>query len=130
MRQGIIDTVGHEPDLCVCGEATTVAEALSLLESQAPDLVIADLTLKDGNGIELIREIRERGSRVPIVVLSMREETMFAERVMRAGAQGYVGKSDPSERLVEAIRQVLRGELALRPVAEPSELKSRARASS
>jgi DNA-binding NarL/FixJ family response regulator len=113
VRRGIIDMLGHEPDLKVCGEATTGAEALALFKSEHPDLVLADLTLREGNGIELIREIRATGSRVPILVLSMREETMFAERVIRAGAQGYVGKSAPSERLISAIRQVLRGELAL-----------------
>ena len=69
VRRGIIDMLGHEPDLCVCGEATTGAEALELFKSERPDLVIADLTLRDGNGIELIREIRALGSRVPILVL-------------------------------------------------------------
>jgi len=115
VRRGIIDMLAHEPDLRVCGEATTGVEALNLFKSEKPDLVLADLTLREGNGIELIREIRALGSRVPILVLSMREETMFAERVIRAGAQGYVGKSAPSERLISAIRQVLRGELALSP---------------
>jgi len=115
VRRGIIDMLAHEADLTVCGEATTGAEAVALFKSEHPDLIIADLTLREGNGIELIRDIRGLGSRVPILVLSMREETMFAERVIRAGAQGYVAKSAPSERLISAIRQVLRGELALSP---------------
>jgi len=113
VRRGIIDMVGHEEDLVVCGEAATAAEAMKLVESQKPHLVIADVTLGDGNGIALIRQIRALGGNLPVLVLSMREESLFAERAIRAGAQGYVSKSAPSERLISAIRQVLRGELAL-----------------
>jgi len=113
VRRGIIDMVAREPDLVVCGEAATAADAMKLVESAKPHLVIADVTLGDGNGIDLIRQIRALGGNLPVLVLSMREESLFAERAIRAGAQGYVSKSAPSERLISAIRQVLRGELAL-----------------
>ncbi len=113
VRRGIIDMVHREPDLRVAGEAATPAEAMAILAGGDIDLILADLSLKEGSGIDLVRQIRTQGLDVPILIVSMREETLFAERAIRAGAQGYVSKSAPSEQLILAIRQVLRGEIAL-----------------
>lgn len=111
VRLGIRQMLGGEPDLDLCGEAESVAAATQLALSTRPDLAIVDLSLAHGSGLELIRDLRESLPSVPVLVLSMHDETLFAERVLRAGARGYIMKSEAITGLVEAIRQVLSGRI-------------------
>lgn len=115
VRRGIADVIAREDDLEVCGEAADVTEALSAVERTAPDLVLVDLTLKSGHGIELIEKIKAQDARIKTLVSSMHDETLFAERVLQAGAMGYLTKQESPETLIGAIRQVLRGEVYLSP---------------
>lgn len=113
VRQGVAMTLGHESDLELVGEAASAAEALAAIEKTCPDVAIVDLTLKDSNGLDLVKDIRIRFPDIRVLVLSMRDESFYAERCLRAGARGYVSKDEGPRRLVEAIRQVLRGEIAV-----------------
>jgi DNA-binding NarL/FixJ family response regulator len=113
VRRGLRDLIAAEPDLEVCGEADDPPEALRQIASAAPDLAVVDLSLKSGHGIDLVKEIRARGAGTRILVSSMHDESLFAERCLRAGAMGYINKQEPPEKVIAAIRQVLRGELYL-----------------
>jgi DNA-binding NarL/FixJ family response regulator len=115
VRRGLAEVIGREPDLEVCGEASDVAEALGEVDRTAPDIAVVDLTLKTGHGIELLERLKTRAPNLKTLVSSMHDETLFAERVLRAGAKGYVTKQEPPDVLLKAIRQVLRGELYLSP---------------
>lgn len=107
----------HEEDLVICGEAETAANALGLVDKLEPDIVLADISLKDVNGIELVKSLHAVHPGLPVLVLSMHEESLYAERALRAGARGYLMKQSPPELVVTAIRQVLRGGLYLSPSA-------------
>jgi DNA-binding NarL/FixJ family response regulator len=115
VRRGLTDVIAREPDLETCGEAGDVAEALAAVERAKPNIVVVDLTLKTGHGLDLIEKLRARDPDLKILVSSMHDEMLFAERVLRAGARGYISKQEPPESLLRAIRQVLRGELYLSP---------------
>lgn len=112
-RKGIAMLLQHEPDLIICGEAETASQALALVGQCAPDIVLADISLKDTNGIELVKSLKATHPHTPVLVLSMHEESLYAERALRAGARGYLMKQAPPDHVVAAIRQVLRGELYL-----------------
>jgi len=114
-RQGMIQLINHEADLKVCGEAETAAAALSAIEKQKPDLALVDITLKGTNGVELIKNIQSKFPNLPTLVLSMHEESLYAERAMRAGARGYVMKQEAASQVMLAIRTVLSGNLYLSP---------------
>jgi DNA-binding NarL/FixJ family response regulator len=111
VREGLAMQIATQPDLAVCGEAEDVAGALALLESARPDVAIIDISLKNGNGIDLIRRIRDRQSAVRILVWSMYAENLYAERALRAGAQGYLHKGRATHNLLDAIRAVLAGKV-------------------
>jgi DNA-binding NarL/FixJ family response regulator len=113
VRRGLADLLDREPDLEVCGQACDVSEALAEVERTTPDLMVIDLTLKGGHGIDLIEKIKVREESIKMLVSSMHDEMLFAERVLRAGAMGYVTKQESPETLLGAIRQVLRGEVYL-----------------
>jgi len=115
VRRGLANVITGEPDLEVCGEASDVLEALREVEKAGPDIVVVDLSLKSGHGIDLIEQLKTRDERIKTLVSSMHDEMLFAERVLRAGAMGYVSKQEPPETLLQAIRQVLRGEMYLSP---------------
>jgi DNA-binding NarL/FixJ family response regulator len=115
VRRGLAEVISREPDLETCGEAADVAEALGEVDRTKPDIVVVDLTLKTGHGLELLERLKSHSPNLKTLVSSMHDETLFAERVLRAGARGYVTKQEPPEVLVRAIRQVLRGELYLSP---------------
>ena len=115
VRRGLAEVIGREPDLEVCGEAADVAEALGEVDRTAPDIAVIDLTLKTGHGIELLERLKTRAPNLKTLVSSMHDETLFAERVLRAARKGYVTKQEPPDVLLKAIRQVLRGELYLSP---------------
>lgn len=107
----------HESDLAICGEAETAAEALGLVDRLQPDIVVADISLKDVNGIELVKSLRSLRPALPVLMLSMHEESLYAERALRAGARGYLMKQSPPDLVVIAIRQVLHGGIYLSPSA-------------
>jgi DNA-binding NarL/FixJ family response regulator len=113
VRQGIRMVVELEPDLMVCGEAESAAEALSIIEQTSPALAIVDLSLKESSGLDLIKDVKARYPDVRILVLSMRDESFFAERVLQAGASGYITKDEGIECTVEGIRQILQGKVYL-----------------
>lgn len=115
MRRGYRSLLEAEPDLVVCGEAGGAAAALSGILESRPDLVITDVTLEDGGGIELIRDLRERRPELPILVVSMHDEMLYAERALRAGARGYVMKGETDADLVLTVRTLLAGGLHLSP---------------
>jgi DNA-binding NarL/FixJ family response regulator len=109
VRLGIRQMLAADPGLAVCGEAGTAAAACELVETCKPDLALIDLTLERGNGLELIRSIHARAPQVRVLVLSMHDEALFAERALRAGARGYIMKQEAIDGLVHAIREVLNG---------------------
>lgn len=109
MREGLKYLLAEQVDLECCGEAAKVAGTTNLIESTHPDLVMIDISLKDGSGIELIQEIRRQNQTVRILILSMYDVKIYGHRVFRAGAQGYLNKQEPAETLLQAIRLVLSG---------------------
>ncbi len=113
VRRGIAQLIEQEIDLVVCGEAEDAPEALKAISTLKPDLVIVDITLKDSNGIDLIKSIKALYETLPALVVSMHDETLYAERAIRAGARGYVMKQEAAEKVLIAIRQILRGEIYL-----------------
>ena len=108
VRLGIRQMIAAEPDLTICGEAESAAAARELLHSK-PDLAIVDLSLEDGSGLELIRSIKVASPNTRVLVLSMHDEALFAERALRAGARGYIMKQEAIGGLAHAIREVLSG---------------------
>lgn len=111
MRQGLAQLIDNEPDLMACCEADTAGEGLNLVATKKPDLVIVDISLPGKNGLELIKDIRALSPEVLILVVSMHDETLYAERVLRAGGRGYIMKQEGGKKLMEAIRQVLNGQV-------------------
>ncbi|HQG31835.1 MAG TPA: response regulator transcription factor [Deltaproteobacteria bacterium] len=110
-RLGIRELINHEPDLHVCGEADDVSTARSLMEEMNPDMAIVDITLKESNGLDLIREIGASRRGMKVLVLSMHDELLYAERSLQAGAQGYIMKQETSKSIVKAIRHILMGNI-------------------
>lgn len=108
VREGLTSRIQAQPDLEVCGEASGVSEAVDCLAAN-PDLVIVDILLAEGNGMELIKKIRERAPRVRILVVSTFDESLYAERALRAGAHGYINKRELQDSVLDAIRAVLAG---------------------
>ena len=109
VRQGLSQLIGREEDLQVCGEASDVREARVALQQTEPDVVILDLSLRDSDGLELIKDIRARHRRLPVLVLSMHDEAIYAERLLGAGANGYIMKQAAADQLLTAVRRVLAG---------------------
>ena len=114
-RKGLMDLLDEVEDLCVCGEAGDAAEGSRVIEEVSPDLVLMDLSLPHGNALPLVRDLRNRYPALRILVVSMHEERMYAERALRAGADGYITKAEAVDRLIEAIREVLAGRFYLKP---------------
>jgi DNA-binding NarL/FixJ family response regulator len=111
MREGLRQIIGNEPDLAVCGEAENVSQALELIQNTKPDLVLADITLPDKNGLELIKDVQAMHPGTPVLVISMHDEALYAERVLRAGGRGYIMKHEGGKRIMQAIRHVLGGQI-------------------
>jgi DNA-binding NarL/FixJ family response regulator len=109
VRLGIRQMIAAEPRLSICGEAETATVAIELVKTSKPDLAIVDLSLPDSSGLELIRALHEAAPNVAILVLTMHDEALFAERALRAGARGYIMKQEAIGGLVHAIKQVLSG---------------------
>lgn len=113
VRTGFAQLIGDTPDLKVCGEAADMMTALQLVDTLKPDLAIIDLSLSGGSGINLIEHIKARDSETLMLVASMHEESLYAERVLAAGARGYINKQEAQEKIIQAIRQVLKGKVYL-----------------
>lgn len=113
LRDGLGKVLNQQVDFRVCGEAGDARGALAAIPKCHPDVVIVDLTMDDGNGLDLIKDIRAQHAALPVLVLSMHHENLYAERAIRAGAQGYVMKREPVGVVVEALRKVLLGHIAL-----------------
>ncbi len=112
-REGLRQLIEREPDMSVCGDAADAAAAMAGIQSTGPDLVIVDISLGGTSGIDLIKMIKNQYEDLPVLVVSMHEESLYSERALRAGAMGYVMKHEPSKTVKTAIRKVLDGDLYL-----------------
>lgn len=110
VREGLALRLSTQRDLQVCGEAETEEEALALVQATCPDLIIVDISLKSGHGIELVKRVKAGFPAVKMIVLSGYQESLYAERALRAGALGYLNKQESNDKLLEAIRMVLAGQ--------------------
>lgn len=111
VRHGLMHLIEGQEDLTVCGEAESAPDALKAIGKSKPDVVIVDISLKGANGVKLIKDIKAQSPNLPVLVLSMYEESLYAERTLRAGAKGYVMKQEATETLLTAIRRVLGGDI-------------------
>jgi DNA-binding NarL/FixJ family response regulator len=110
-RLGISELINQEEDLFVCGDAEDVFHALAEIERLNPDLVVVDISLKNSDGIDLVKEVTKNRRGLPVLILSMHDEFLYAERALRAGARGYIMKQEAMESVVNAIHQVLDGKI-------------------
>lgn len=120
VRQGLRRLISNEPGLVVCAEAESVREARRAIREHAPDVVVADLSLKDGDGIDLVKDIRAHHPQLPVLVLSMHDESLYAERMLAAGASGYIMKDAASDQFIQALRCVLAGRVYVSEALAPS----------
>jgi DNA-binding NarL/FixJ family response regulator len=112
-RGMVAQMINREDDMVVSGEADNLHDALEMIRSTKPDAAVVDITLKGKSGLDLIKDIKAQGLDVPILVLSMHDESLYAERVIRAGARGYITKYEAAEKVMSAIRKVIAGEIYL-----------------
>ena len=115
MREGLTEIINREPGLEVCGQTGDAFAALELVGSTKPDLALVDISIAGKSGLELIKDLRVRHPQVATLALSMHDETLYAERVLRAGGLGYIMKQEGGQRIVAAIRQVLAGQISVSP---------------
>ena len=115
VRERLAEVINRETDMVVCGEAEDRGSALEVIAREAPDLAIVDLTLKRSNGLDLIKDLHVMHPKLLVLVLSMQDETLYAERVIRAGAHGYITKQEATRKILSAIREVLGGKVFLSP---------------
>jgi DNA-binding NarL/FixJ family response regulator len=113
VRERLAEVINREPDLSICGEAEDRGGALEVIDREKPRLAIVDLTLKRSNGLDLIKDLRVMHPDLLILVLSMQDENLYAERVIRAGAHGYITKQEATRKILDAIRQVMAGKVFL-----------------
>src|ERR1700719_882324 len=113
VRQGLTLLINQECDLAVCGEAEEMHSALSAILAVRPDILIVDISLNGPDGLELLKNIRISSPRLPVLILSMHDESIYAERALRAGANGYIMKQEATEKVLVAIRKILRGDVYL-----------------
>jgi DNA-binding NarL/FixJ family response regulator len=113
LRKGLAELINQEPDLMVCGEAEEAPKAFEAVGTLNPDVAVVDISLKGGNGLELIKNVKARYPDLPLLVLSMHDETLYAERALRAGSLGCIMKEEAIEKVLTAIRHVIAGEIFL-----------------
>lgn len=113
LRQGLTKLINDQPDLAICGEAEGPPGALEGIGRTKPDLVLLDLSLAGGDGMDLCKQLQERYQGLPVLIISMHDESLYAERCLRAGAMGYVMKQEPPDKVMSAIRKVLTGNIYL-----------------
>jgi len=114
-REQLGHLIDKADDMKICGEADNIRDGLELIRQMRPSIAIVDITLNGSSGLELLKELRTQDIAVPVLVLSMHEESLYAERALRAGASGYITKHEASVEVMAAIRQVLDGEIYLNP---------------
>ena len=110
VRQGLAQMINREADLMVCGEAEDASTVLQAIVSVKPDVLIVDISLNGPDGLELLKNIRTRYPSLPVLILSMHDESIYAERALRAGANGYIMKHEAAEKVLGAVRQILNRE--------------------
>jgi len=115
VRQGLAELINCQDDMEFCCEAADAASAIEAIYAARPDVAVIDLSLKESNGIDLIKDLKQRMPELRVLVLSMYDEFLYAERVLRAGARGYVTKNEASENVISAIRKVVAGQIYLSP---------------
>jgi DNA-binding NarL/FixJ family response regulator len=113
VREHLAALLHREPDLVVCGEAEDAPEALARIGKLKPDLVIMDISLKQSHGLELLKDLKSQFPKIPVLVLSMHEESLYADRVLGAGAMGYITKQQATRNILSAVRKVLAGQVYL-----------------
>src|SRR5258708_38870783 len=113
VRQGLALLIEREPDLCVCGEADGAHSAYHAITTLRPDMIILDISLSGPDGLDVLKEIRTKTTNLPVLILSMHDESIYAERAMRAGANGYIMKQEATEKVLVAILTILQGEVSL-----------------
>jgi DNA-binding NarL/FixJ family response regulator len=113
VRNGLKMLIQQQPDIIVCGEAEDAHKALDIVESKVPDVVIIDISLKSTSGLDLVKDIKARYPKILMLVLSVYDESIYAERVLRAGAAGYIMKKEVATNILAAIRKILNGEIYL-----------------
>ena len=113
VRQGLALFIEREPDLMVCGEAEDATSALQAIRDATPDFVILDISLNGPDGLELLKTLRVGHPNLPVLILSMHDESVYAERSLRAGANGYIMKQEAADKVITAIRQILGGDVYL-----------------
>jgi DNA-binding NarL/FixJ family response regulator len=111
VRQGLALLINREPDLVVCGEAEEASGAMHVLASARPDVLIVDISLNGPDGLDLLKTIRTTHPTMPVLILSMHDESIYAERALRAGANGYIMKQEATEKVLVAVRRILNGEI-------------------
>ncbi len=115
VRHGLAMLIQQDAGLSVCGEAGTLAEATSAIESKEPDIIVLDLTLKDENGLDLLQQLRSNGNKIPVLILSMHDETTYGVKALKSGANGYVMKEQADDVIIDALQKVLSGDLYISP---------------
>jgi DNA-binding NarL/FixJ family response regulator len=115
VREGLKGLIADEPDLSVCAETGGMRRAQELAREERPDIVIVDLSLEDGNGLDLIRRLKSHYPNIKMLVCSMRDESLFAERAISTGAHGYINKHEAAGHVIDALRHVLSGKIYLSP---------------
>jgi len=113
VRQGLALLIDREADLSVCGEAEGAHTAFHAIETLKPDIVVLDISLSGPDGLDVLKEIRTKTAALPVLILSMHDESIYAERAMRAGANGYIMKQEATEKVLVAIRRILQGDVYL-----------------
>lgn len=126
VREGLAKVINQQHDLVVCGDAGDAPGGLSAIDQRHPDVVIVDISLEEGSGLDLIKNVHARYPRLPILVLSMHHESLYAERAVHAGAQGYVMKREPVSAVLDALRKLLAGHTALSEDVVSHLIRSRA----
>ena len=111
VRQGLAELINHENDLTVCGQAEDAPQAMKDIRTLKPDMAIVDISLKETSGIELIKDIKVQYPILPVLTLSMHDESLYAERALRAGARGYIMKQQATEKVIVAIHKVVSGQV-------------------
>lgn len=111
VRQGLALLINREPDLTVCGEAEDARMAMQCIIATKPDILVVDISLNGPDGLDLLKDIRTRYPDLPVLILSMHDESIYAERALRAGAQGYIMKQEASEKVLLALRRILSNEI-------------------
>jgi DNA-binding NarL/FixJ family response regulator len=110
-RMGLKQLIIQEKDLCIAGESDDANKAWEIIKDNRPDLVVVDISLKESNGLDLVHHLKKLDPNLPVLVLSMHDESLYAERVLNAGARGYIMKQETSVSIITAIRQVLKGKI-------------------